>query len=71
MQYRHEDRKKTDNLIEDNKRVFLREEMKKHNINLMHTASEAGVESYAIFQNYGYKGLYGGLTMQDIHSKRN
>lgn len=24
----------------------------------------------AIFQNYGYKGLYGGLTMQDIHAKK-
>ena len=60
----------TDNLIEDNKRVFLREEMKKHNTSLMHTASMAGVESYAIFQNAGYKGLYGGLTMQDIHMKK-
>jgi DNA-damage-inducible protein D len=59
---------KADDLIEDNKRVFLREEMKKHNADLMHTASQAGVESFAIFQNYGYKGLYGGLTMQDIHS---
>ena len=35
---------KIDNLIEDNNRVYLREEMKKHNTNLMHTASEAGVE---------------------------
>lgn len=61
---------KADNLIEDNNRVFLREEMKKHNTNLMHTASMAGVESYAIFQNYGYRGLYGGLTMQDIHNKK-
>lgn len=61
---------KTDNLIEDNKRVFLREEMKKHNTSLMKTASTAGVESYAIFQNSGYKGLYGGLTMQDIHTKK-
>lgn len=61
---------KTDNLIEDNNRVFLREEMKKHNTSLMQTASVAGVESFAIFQNYGYKGLYGGLTMQDIHSKK-
>jgi DNA-damage-inducible protein D len=61
---------KTDNLVEDNNRVFLREEMKKHNISLMHTASTAGVESFAIFQNSGYKGLYGGLTMQDIHSKK-
>ena len=30
----------------------------------------AGVESYAIFQNAGYKGLYGGLSMQDIHAKK-
>lgn len=61
---------KTDSLIEDNNRVFLREEMKKHNTSLMQTASMAGVESYAIFQNSGYKGLYGGLTMQDIHAKK-
>ncbi|MFH1535255.1 MAG: DNA damage-inducible protein D [Patescibacteria group bacterium] len=61
---------KVDNLIEDNSRVFLREEMKKHNTSLTKTASMAGVENYAIFQNSGYKGLYGGLTMQDIHSKK-
>ena len=59
-----------ENLVEDNKRVFLREEMKKHNTSLMKTASTAGVESFAIFQNSGYKGLYGGLTMQDIHTKK-
>ena len=61
---------KTDSLIEDRNRVFLREEVKKHNTNLMQTASEAGVESFAIFQNAGYKGLYGGRTMQDIHTKK-
>ena len=61
---------KTDNLIEDNNRVFLREEMKKHNTSLMHTASAAGVESFAVFQDAGYKGLYGGLTVQDIHTKK-
>lgn len=61
---------KTDDLIEDNKRVILREEMKKHNTSLTKTASMAGVENYAIFQNAGYKGLYGGLTMQDIHTKK-
>ncbi len=61
---------KADNLIEDNNRIFLREEMKKHNTSLMQTAAMAGVENYAIFQNYGYKGLYGGLTMQDIHVKK-
>lgn len=59
-----------DTLVEDNKRVFLREEMKKHNTSLMQAASMAGVESFAIFQNAGYKGLYGGLTMQDIHRRK-
>lgn len=60
----------SDSLIEDNNRVLLREEMKKHNTSLMRTASQAGVESFASFQNAGYKGLYGGLTMQDIHSRK-
>lgn len=68
MQTRRQE--KTDNLIEDNNRVFLRGEMKKHNTSLMQTAFVAGVESFAIFQNAGYKGLYGGLTMQDIHTKK-
>ena len=68
IQTRRQER--TDNLIEDNKSIFLREEMKKHNTSLLHTASQAGVESFAIFQNAGYKGLYGGLTMQDIHTKK-
>ena len=61
---------KTDNLIEDHNRVKLREEMKKHNTSLMQTASIAGVEHFAIFQNAGYKGLYGGLTMQDVHGRK-
>lgn len=68
IQTRRQER--TDNLAEDNSRVFLREEMKKHNTTLTKTASVAGVENYAIFQNYGYKGLYGGLTMQDIHENK-
>ncbi|MFA5791464.1 MAG: DNA damage-inducible protein D [Candidatus Paceibacterota bacterium] len=61
---------KSDGLIEDHNRVFLREEMKKHNTNLMKTVSMAGVDSYAIFQNSGYKGLYGGLSMHDIHNRK-
>ncbi len=61
----------SDLLVEDNKRVFLREEIKKHNTSLSQTASSAGVENYAIFQNEGYKGLYGGLIMQDIHKRKN
>jgi len=33
----------------------------------------AGVETpfdYAIFKNYGYKGLYGGLGQKEIHAKK-
>ena len=60
----------SDSLTEDTSRVFLREEIKKHNKSLSQVATNAGVENYAIFQNYGYKGLYGGLTMDNIHSKK-
>ncbi len=59
-----------DNLVEDHSRLLLRQEMKKHNASLTHTASEAGVERFPLFHNAGYKGLYDGLTMQDIHEKK-
>jgi DNA-damage-inducible protein D len=59
--------------LEDKKRVMLREEMKRHNTNLASAAKQAGViqpYDYAVFQNFGYQGLYGGLGMQDIHKKK-
>ncbi len=59
-----------DTLVEDNKRLFLRSEMKKHNASLGKTASSAGVEDYALFQNAGYQGLYGGLTSKHIHTRK-
>jgi len=58
---------------ENSKRLLLREQMKTHNKQLAEAASEAGVKEprdYAIFQNYGYKGLYGGLSQQDIHTRK-
>lgn len=58
---------------EDKKRLFLRNEMKTHNKTLAATVKEAGVIEaidYAIFQDHGYKGLYGGLGSKDIHKKR-
>lgn len=58
---------KTDQLIEDQKRMHLRGEVKKHNVSLAETAENAGVEKFAIFQNYGYKGLYGGFDAKKIH----
>ncbi len=54
-------------VIEDQKRLFLREEITAHNKHLAETATKAGVKKYGVFTNYGYKGLYGGPTMQDIH----
>ena len=58
---------------EDEKRLFLRNEMTKHNSQLAAAAKNAGVITeidYAIFQNHGYKGLYGGLEARDIHAKK-
>lgn len=58
---------------EDEKRLLLRQEMTKHNTHLASAAKEAGVvtnKDYGIFQNHGYKGLYGGLDAQDIHDRK-
>ena len=58
---------------EDEKRLFLRNEMRTHNLKLAAAAKNAGViESvdYAIFQNHGYMGLYDGLGAKDIHARK-
>ena len=58
-----------DNLNEDQKRLAIRQEMKEHNKLLVAAAKDAGIESgldYAIFQNCGYKGLYGGMSAKAI-----
>ena len=59
---------------EDARRVFLRDEMRKHNVQLADAAKKAGViepRDYARFQNFGYQGLYGGLGQQEIHARKN
>ena len=58
---------------EDEKRLFLRDEVTKHNLLLADAAKVAGVikpYDYAVFQNYGYKGLYGGLGAKEIHFRK-
>lgn len=58
---------------ENEKRLLLREEISKHNINLASVAKKAGVREpldYAIFQDHGYRGMYGGLAAKDIHSRK-
>lgn len=60
-------------LKEDEKRLFLRNELKEHNKQLVEAAQQAGVETtldFAIFQNHGYKGLYGGLDAKGIHEHK-
>ena len=60
-------------LDEDNKRLVVRGNVRQWNILLAEVARNAGVitdEEFAIFQNSGYKGLYGGLTVADIHNRK-
>lgn len=60
-------------LSEDQKRLMLRNELADHNKQLAAAARDAGVETgldYAIFQNHGYKGLYGGLDNKAIHQHK-
>lgn len=60
-------------LTEDQKRLAIRSEIKEHNKSLAAAAQQAGVETpqeYAVFQNYGYMGLYGGLKAQDIKARK-
>jgi DNA-damage-inducible protein D len=60
-------------LKEDEKRLFLRNELKEHNKQLVEAAQQAGVETsldFAVFQNHGYKGLYGGLDAKGIHKRK-
>jgi DNA-damage-inducible protein D len=60
-------------LSEDDKRLSIRNELATHNKHLAAAAKDAGVETpldYAIFQDHGYKGLYGGLGHKDIHARK-
>ena len=62
-----------DQLTEAQKRLAIRDEIKRHNKSLAEAAQMAGVETsldYATFQNYGYMGLYGGLKAQDIKRRK-
>ena len=58
---------------EDSLRLQIRQDIKEHNISLAEAANQAGIKEpkdYAIFHNEGYKGLYGGLGVKQIHAKK-
>jgi DNA-damage-inducible protein D len=60
-------------LDENNKRLVVRGNIKQWNQLLAEAAHNAGVitdEEFAIFQNSGYIGLYGGLTVAGIHARK-
>lgn len=60
-------------LSEEQKRLAIRNEIVEHNKSLADSANKAGVctsKEYAIFQNKGYQGLYGGLGAREIHKKK-
>ncbi len=58
-----------DRLSEDEKRLFIRGDIRQKNMILAEAAHKAGIitqKEYAIFQDAGYRGLYGGMTARDI-----
>ena len=57
-------------LKEDEKRLYTRINIKNKNKYLFDTAKKAGVNNYAKFNDYGYKGLYGGETAKDIAKRK-
>lgn len=63
----------SDEEIEKQRRLAIRSELRTHNSQLANAAKDAGViepRDYAVFQNHGYKGLYGGLGAKDIHRQK-
>jgi len=60
-------------LTEEQKRLYLRDQLSDHNRQLAEVASQAGVvkpADFALFQDHGYMGLYGGLRARDIHTRK-
>ena len=60
-------------LTEDERRLFLRSDIKQKNQWLAEAAKRAGIQEpidYAIFQDFGYKGLYNGETARNIADRK-
>ena len=58
-----------DKLPEEEKRLFVREEVSNENKKLFRTAKEAGVSHFGLFNDAGYKGLYG-IPLREIEAKK-
>ncbi|MBR2678156.1 MAG: DNA damage-inducible protein D [Bacilli bacterium] len=62
--------KEYNELTEDEKRIYRRNQARKGNYNLNKTAVKSGVKDLARFHNAGYKGLYNGETADDIFKRK-
>ena len=62
--------KEYNELTEDEKRIYRRNQARKGNLNLNKTAINSGVKDLARFHNAGYKGLYNGETADDIFKRK-
>ena len=62
--------KEYNELTEDEKRLYRRNQARKGNYNLNQTAVNSGVKDLARFHNAGYKGLYDGETADDIFKRK-
>lgn len=63
-------RQEYEQLSEDEKRLYTRQNVKNKNRYLFDTAKLAGVKNYGKFNNYGYRGLYNGETAKDIANRK-
>mgnify|MGYP000018983360 FL=1 len=62
--------KEYNELTEDEKRLYRRNQARKGNLSLNKTAVNSGVRNLAKFHNAGYKGLYNGETADDIFKRK-
>ena len=63
-------RQEYEQLSEDEKRLYTRQNVKDKNKYLFDTAKLAGVKNYGKFNNYDYRGLYNGETAKDIADRK-
>jgi DNA-damage-inducible protein D len=71
--YKQEELERFEDMSEERRRLFLRDQLLSHTQILAQTASGAGVITkmdFAIFQEHGYRGLYGGEKIADIQQRK-
>lgn len=62
--------KKYNELTEDERRLYRRNQARRGNYNLNKAAINSGVKDLARFHSAGYKGLYNGETADDIFKRK-